>query len=116
MVVLSESGGNGGGGSVAARHLANRGVMSRSFSTRSDKLTLLPADQLDILTRMGMETAEVPVIADVVLDALLGYGLQGASRERIGEPIEATVPRVDPHLPLASRRLLDPRTVLRTHR
>lgn len=86
-VVLAGSGGNGGGGLAAARHLVNRGVQVQVvLSGDPEKLAPVPAHQLDILWRM-----EVPVLValastdlpepdqhvNLVIDALIGYSLAG---------------------------------------
>lgn len=76
--VLAGSGGNGGGGLVAARHLANRGVDVTVTLTRDD-LTGVPGHQLDIVLRMGVPVGE-PRESDVIIDALLGYSLAGPPR------------------------------------
>ena len=89
VTVLSGSGGNGGGGLVAARHLANRGVdVSVTLTRPADALTPVPAHQYDILQRMGVPIADEPHHSDVVIDALIGYSLKGAPRGRSSELIE----------------------------
>ncbi len=100
VVVVAGSGGNGGGGMVAARHLANHGVaVSVVLSRPSDRLTAVPRQQLEILHHMGVPIADPdqanPLIdgADLVIDALLGYSLQGAPRGRAVDLIEAMADR-----------------------
>ncbi len=92
-VVVAGTGGNGGGGLVAARHLANAGVtVSVALSKPAASFRGVPAHQLDIVQRLG-----VPVVdglsaiahADLVVDALIGYSLRGAPRGRSAELIEA---------------------------
>jgi len=91
VVVLAGSGGNGGGGLVAARHLANRGRGVRVLLSRDPSgLAGVPAQQYAILRRMGVtvvglpecnDPAEVSALADgadLIIDALLGYSLAGA--------------------------------------
>lgn len=79
VTVLAGTGGNGGGGLTAARHLANRGVsVTVVLSHPADRLSAVAAHQLDILERMGVRSAPAPPPADVVIDALIGYQLQGA--------------------------------------
>lgn len=76
--VLAGSGGNGGGGLVAARHLLNRGVATRVvLATAAEALTPAAAHQLDILVRMGAAIGNAPSPADLVVDALIGYSLRG---------------------------------------
>lgn len=54
-VVLAGRGGNGGGGLVAARHLANRGVrVAVALSHEETEMAPVPAHQLDIVRRMGI--------------------------------------------------------------
>jgi NAD(P)H-hydrate epimerase len=77
VTVLAGPGGNGGGGLVAARHLANRGCSVRVTLSEPDRLTPVPAHQADILDRMGVAFDGQPSPADLVLDALIGYSLRG---------------------------------------
>lgn len=77
VVVMAGPGGNGGGGMVAARHLANRGRTVSVVLSDPDGLTPVPAHQTDILTRMGVPIADAPGRADLVLDALIGYSIHG---------------------------------------
>jgi len=75
--VLAGPGGNGGGGLVAARHLANRGCQVQAVLSEPDRLTPVPAHQADILARMGVTIASRPATADLIIDALIGYSLRG---------------------------------------
>ena len=90
VVVLAGRGGNGGGGLVSARHLANRGLAVHVvLAGPAAQLTPVPAHQLDILCRMGVPVSAVsatgPASAaldpvgdvDLIVDALIGYSLQG---------------------------------------
>jgi NAD(P)H-hydrate epimerase len=73
--VLVGGGGNGGGGLVAARHLANRGVAVTVKLARAEhELAPVTLQQLDILRRMGVPITSNPAKADLVIDALIGYG------------------------------------------
>ena len=83
IVVLAGRGNNGGGGLVAARHLLNWGAWVQVLLThRPAEYSGVPAHQLGILTRMGLPIAwaeegwELPP-ADLVIDAVIGYGLRG---------------------------------------
>ncbi len=88
--VAAGSGGNGGGGLVAARHLANAGVEVVVVTTRErHAMNPVPAHQLDILERMGIERVDVLPAVDVVLDALVGYSLRGAPRGESKRLIQA---------------------------
>jgi NAD(P)H-hydrate epimerase len=91
VVVLAGAGGNGGGGLVAARHLHNRGVaVSVVLERPPGELSGAAARQWGVLDRAGVAQTVGPPLpsADVVLDALLGYGLQGAPRGTAAELIE----------------------------
>jgi len=77
VTVLAGPGGNGGGGMVAARHLANRDCQVQVVLSEPDRLTPVPAHQADILTRMGITIASRAPTADLVVDALIGYSLRG---------------------------------------
>jgi len=92
VVVLAGSGGNGGGGLVAARHLANRGRDVQVMLARNPSgLTTVPAQQYAILRQMGVgvhlpdqgdprEVSRFAAGADLIIDALLGYSLDGDPR------------------------------------
>lgn len=82
IVVLAGSGGNGGGGMAAARHLANRG-RSVDVVLISEPRGEAPTRQRDTLRRMGVAVEqELAAIesADLVVDAIIGYSLDGAPR------------------------------------
>lgn len=88
VAVAAGTGGNGGGGMVAARHLANAGVDVTLTVTSPDRLTPVPQHQFDVLQRMGIVTSDqVHADADVVIDAVIGYSLRGAPRGRSAELI-----------------------------
>ncbi|MGI9602836.1 MAG: NAD(P)H-hydrate epimerase [Acidimicrobiales bacterium] len=83
VLVLAGSGGNGGGGLVAARHLANAGVDVTVHVTGS-QLSPVTTHQLAIVRAMGLvvaDTADQRV--DLIVDAMVGYSLQGPLRTRV---------------------------------
>lgn len=89
VVVLAGGGGNGGGGLVCARHLANREIPVTVVLDRDPTaLKGVVASQYELLERM-----EVSIVTDtsrvdapgLVIDALVGYGLNGPLR---GSPRE----------------------------
>lgn len=88
VAVAAGTGGNGGGGLVAARHLANAGVEVVVTVTAPDRLTPVPRHQFDVLERMGVETRPELAAADVTVDAIIGYSLRGAPRGRSAELID----------------------------
>jgi NAD(P)H-hydrate epimerase len=99
--VLVGSGGNGGGGMVAARHLTDRGVDVRVVRATADAaLGELPRLQLETLRRMHVPVTEEPAAADLVVDALIGYALSGDPRGRQAELITWTAGQTAPVLSL----------------
>ncbi|MEM9043018.1 MAG: NAD(P)H-hydrate epimerase [Actinomycetota bacterium] len=107
--VAAGTGGNGGGGLVAARHLANAGVDVTVSTTRPvADMRGVPAHQADILGRMGVpisvgsEASDVGE-SDVVVDAVIGYSLHGAPRgvsaDLIGALNRSTAPTVSLDVP-----------------
>ena len=82
VTVLAGPGGNGGGGLAAARHLANRGVDVTATLSRDPPPGTVTAHQLEIVTRMGITVSPEPRPADLIIDAIIGYGLRGDPRER----------------------------------
>lgn len=91
VTVLAGSGGNGGGGMCAARHLANRGIDVRLCVADPDHLEEVPVFQRKIFrSTTGREVAAAAVSAepvDLILDALIGYGLRAAPRSPVAELI-----------------------------
>lgn len=97
ILVLAGSGNNGGGGLAAARYLANWGAdVQVVLSQGVQRLAEAPAKQALILGRMGItwsvwnpdhhrSDSWAPV--DLVLDALVGYGLKGPPREPVASLI-----------------------------
>lgn len=92
IVVLAGRGNNGGGGLVAARRLANWGaqvcvVLAASPNEYRD----VPAHQLAILQKMPVFISQSTVLppADLILDALIGYGLRGAPQSIPADLIRA---------------------------
>jgi NAD(P)H-hydrate epimerase len=94
VTVMVGSGGNGGGGLCCARHLHNRGFKVWVVLDReADVLTGAARNQLDILTATGLEPAdssraeEVIWRSEILVDALIGYGLRGAPKGRTADLI-----------------------------
>jgi NAD(P)H-hydrate epimerase len=81
IVVLAGRGGNGGGGICAARHLANRGVNVKLCLAEPGRLADVAAFQRKIFHATSGEeinAVNLPERADLILDALIGYGLKSA--------------------------------------
>lgn len=104
IVVLCGAGNNGGGGLVAARHLHNRGAAVHVVGAGGARagaspaptaptaapLKEIPAHQWRILQTMGLIAADDVDLshADLILDALIGYGLVGNPRGAAAKWIE----------------------------
>lgn len=87
VAVLAGGGGNGGGGLCCARHLANRGLDVRVVLDRDpDDLEGASAAQWRALRATDATTTASHDLAldgaTVAVDAIFGYGLQGAPRGR----------------------------------
>lgn len=81
IVVLAGSGGNGGGGICAARHLANRDMNVKLCLAEPSRLADVAAFQRKIFHATSGEeinAANLPERVDLILDTLIGYGLKSA--------------------------------------
>jgi NAD(P)H-hydrate epimerase len=100
VLILCGKGNNGGDGLVAARHLHNRGYDLRLLLFgRKSEIKGESRTNLSILEKMAVEVREIPDIRawheflpelalhDLVLDALLGTGVQGALKGYLEEVI-----------------------------
>lgn len=115
IVVLCGAGNNGGGGMVAARHLHNYGAnVAVKFVGDLDRLADVPAHQYRILQRLGLIAAGDPDLtqADLIVDALIGYGLTSNPRGAIAEWIERANTAARPILALDTPSGLDATTGL----
>jgi NAD(P)H-hydrate epimerase len=87
ILVLCGTGNNGGGGLVCARRLHGWGARVRVITTRPEEEYIgIPEHQLDIVTRLGVPVSDMkgPTVlaeTDLVIDAIIGYGLDGPPRE-----------------------------------
>lgn len=90
VLVLCGTGANGGGGLVCARRLHGWGASVRVITSKPEETFLgIPEHQLDIVSRLGVPVSDArgPHVlpdADLVIDAILGYGLEGAPRDEAG--------------------------------
>ena len=92
VACLAGGGNNGGDGMVAARHLANWGAeVSVIVGTTRDRMKDVPLGQLHVLEKMG-----IPILLedynlidyDLLIDGLIGYGLEGNPRDRVAGMIK----------------------------
>ncbi len=113
VVILAGRGGNGGGGLVGARRLHNWGADVHVFTTHTDSdFAGVPAHQLTILRRMGVTITAVsppPTLppADLIIDALIGYSLNGNPRGTAAHLIHAANEHTAPILSLDTPSGLD---------
>ena len=87
VACLVGGGNNGGDGMVAARHLANWGTdVEVIVGTAKDRMKSVPLRQLHILEKMGIPILSTEYVLrdyDLLIDGLIGYGLEGNPRDRI---------------------------------
>jgi NAD(P)H-hydrate epimerase len=86
ITILSGAGNNGGGGLAAARHLHNWGAkISLMLAFGPGRLKEVPALQSRTLGTMGIEPDDQTDLrqADLIVDALIGYGLSGDPRQPV---------------------------------
>ncbi|NOY99637.1 MAG: NAD(P)H-hydrate epimerase [Chloroflexi bacterium] len=90
VAVLCGGGNNGGGGMTAARHLHNRGVDVHLIRVGGGNLKDVPSRQWRILETMGLRDEPDFDLsrAEVILDAMIGYGLTGDPRPNVAVWIE----------------------------
>jgi len=92
ITVLCGTGGNGGGGICAARHLANRGADVTVVVTDPAGLTPVPSEQLAIYRATAGTMAEASALdtlrPGLVVDAIIGYSLHGPPRGVARETID----------------------------
>lgn len=113
FLVAVGPGNNGGGGLVAARHLANRGARCRVVMARpARRLSEAGQHQLATLLEMGVsccmavydisdaEIGKELATADLVIDAVLGYRGRGTPHDEVAALIERIVAAEDRMLSL----------------
>jgi NAD(P)H-hydrate epimerase len=92
IVVLAGTGGNGGGGICAARHLANRGGNIKLCNIDKEKLKEVAAYQLHILKSTNAKIISIQGLKtekpDLIIDAIIGYGLKGEPKGKSLELIQ----------------------------
>ncbi len=91
ILVLAGTGGNGGGGICAARHLANRGARVKLCITDAADLGEVPSVQRHIFqntsgTEIAFDKLEDEPVS-LILDAIIGYSLRSAPFGRPQEMI-----------------------------
>lgn len=90
FVVLAGSGGNGGGGICAARHLANRCADVTLILADRSRLQAIPAWQYKLYQATSgkeLNPDAPPSEVDIIVDALIGYGLHSAPAGTVADLI-----------------------------
>lgn len=94
VTVLAGTGGNGGGAMVAARRLHGWGARVRVVTSADPNgYAGVPLHQLNVLERLDIPIAPFGAgprlrAPDLVLDGVIGYGLEGAPRDPAAAMIE----------------------------
>lgn len=107
ILVLAGSGCNGAGGICAARHLANRGASITVCMPHKAKLSEITAWQHRVYRATGSPTISCRELQgddfDLILDALVGYGLEapprGAERDAIAWANDSESPIISLDVP-----------------
>lgn len=95
VLVLAGTGGNGGGGLGCARRLHNWGAQVEVWlSAEPSRMAEAPRHQLSILERMNVPFRVATAVsalpgADLIIDALIGYSLQGPPKGGAAQLIRA---------------------------
>jgi len=121
LTVLVGPGNNGGGGLVAARHIANRGARVRVILARPvAQLTALSSERVATLVEMRIPVCVSPWDladgeldaelrgSDLIVDALLGYSARGPARGEIAQLIPRVIASGTPVLSLDLPSGIDP--------
>ena len=91
IMIFTGTGGNGGGGICAARHLLNHGYEPIVILSNEKKMQDIPAYQLGIFRKAGGQIIPIEKVkdvnADLIIDAIIGYSLISAPRGNVLEMI-----------------------------
>lgn len=91
VLIFAGTGGNGGGGICAARHLLNHNFQPNVILSNVEKMQEVPAYQLDIYRKAGGKIISFEKAKNVnpglIVDALIGYSLNSAPRGKVLEMI-----------------------------
>ena len=91
VLIFAGTGGNGGGGICAARHLLNHGYEPIVILSNEEKMQDIPAYQLEIFRKAGGQINPIEkangINPDIIVDAIIGYSLISAPRGKVLEMI-----------------------------
>lgn len=96
VLVLTGTGGNGGGAMVCARRLAGWGFQVTVCISSIEQLEGVPKLQYTILTQMGVALQTIDELDasepfDLIIDGIIGYSIQGSPRGNGRKMIEWTL-------------------------
>jgi NAD(P)H-hydrate epimerase len=106
-LIFAGTGGNGGGGICAARHLLNHGYEPVIILSNEEKIQEVPFYQLEIFRKAGGQIISLEKLKDVnpnvIVDAIIGYSLTAAPRGKALEMInfinEMDIPKISLDIP-----------------
>ena len=91
VLIFAGTGGNGGGGICAARHLLNHGYKPIVILSNEEKMQDIPAYQLGIFRKAGGQIIPIEkandINPDIIVDAIIGYTLISSPRGKVLEMI-----------------------------
>ncbi len=91
VLIFAGTGGNGGGGICAARHLLNHGYEPIVILSNEEKMQGVPSYQLEIFRKAGGQIIPIEkangINPDIIVDAIIGYSLISAPRGKVLEMI-----------------------------
>jgi len=91
ILIFAGTGGNGGGGICAARHLLNHGYEPIVILSNEEKMQEIPAYQLEIFRKAGGQIIPIEKVndvnADIIVDAIIGYSLISVPTGKVLEMI-----------------------------
>jgi NAD(P)H-hydrate epimerase len=92
VLIFAGTGGNGGGGICAARHLLNHGYKPIVILNNEEKMQDIPAYQLGIFRKAGGQIIPIEKVndvnTDIIVDAIIGYSLISVPRGKVLEMIK----------------------------
>jgi len=91
VLIFAGTGGNGGGGICAARHLLNHGYEPIVILSNEEKMQEVPSHQLEIFRKAGGQIIPIEkansINPNIIVDAIIGYSLNSAPRGNVLEMI-----------------------------
>jgi NAD(P)H-hydrate epimerase len=92
VLIFAGTGGNGGGGICAARHLLNHGYEPILILSNEKKMQEVPSFQLETFRTAGGQIIPIEngkdVKVDLIVDAIIGYSLSSAPQGIVLEMID----------------------------